>query len=82
MEDGRCSTQPDAAQALCSDGKMATSVQEFCTSIAWTRGSREAAAQRTRRAAERNENGHENTEDGEVEENESKTEHEVDAVVR
>ena len=73
---------PDAAQALCSDGKMATSVQEFCTSIAWTRGSREAAAQRTRRAAERNENGHENTEDGEVEENESETEHEVDEVVR
>ena len=52
---------PDAAQASCSDGKMATSVQEFCTSIAWTRGSREAAAQRTRRAADRNENGHENT---------------------
>ena len=78
---------PDAAQASCSDGKMATSVQEFCTSIAWTRDegltrSREAAAQRTRRAAERNENGHENTEDGEGDENESETEHEVDEVVR
>ena len=36
----------------------------------------------THTPAERNENGHENTEDGEVEENESKTEHEVDAVVR
>ena len=57
---------PDAAQALCSDGKMATSVQEFCTSIAWTRGSREAAAPRTGGAAEKNENGHENTEDVEV----------------
>ena len=70
---------PDAAQASCSDGKMATSVQEFCASIAWTTGSREAAAQRTRRAAKRNENGHKNAEG---EENESETELEIEEVVR
>ena len=62
---------PDAAQAACSDGKMATAVQEFCTAIAWTRGSREAAAKKTRRAAENEDDGDESAIDGEAEESEA-----------
>jgi hypothetical protein len=38
---------------------MATSVQEFCAAIAWTRGSREAAAKKARRTAESEEDGEE-----------------------
>jgi hypothetical protein len=33
---------PDARQAKCSEEVMATAVQEFCQSIAWTRSSRKA----------------------------------------
>jgi hypothetical protein len=33
---------PDARQAKCSEEEMATAVQEFCQSIAWTRSSRQA----------------------------------------
>ena len=69
---------PDATQAACSDDKMATSVQEFCMSIAWTRGSQEAAKRKTQReAAEREEDGNESadagqSEESEVEENEQR----------
>ena len=40
---------PSATQAKCSEGQMATSVQEFCQAIAWTRGSREGAAKKAAR---------------------------------
>ena len=33
---------PDARQAKCSEEEMATAVQEFCQSIAWTRSNRKA----------------------------------------
>ena len=51
---------PSAAQATCSERQMATSVQEFCQAIAWTRGSREGAAKK----AARETGGIEGTEDG------------------